>query len=106
MPCWMLLMSASSASTSVPRPAATGFLRLAGVAATISAFAHRDVAECRHQRVDADRLGQVVVHAGIETQLAVTLHRVGGHRDDPRSRTVGPAAVNLARGFEPVHLGH
>ena len=39
-----------------------------------------------HQRPDADRLGDVVVHPGGEALLAVALHGVGGHRDDARPR--------------------
>ena len=45
------------------------------------------------QPLDADRLGEVVVHAGGEAHLAVALHRVGGHRDDARPRRAAPARV-------------
>ena len=59
------------------------------------------------QPVDADRLGQVVVHAGGEAHLAVALHRVGGHRDDARALARRPSArMMLPRRFEAVHLGH
>ena len=52
---------------------------------------HVRLLACRHlvqrldQPLDADRLGEVVVHAGGEAHLAVALHRVGGHRDDARA---------------------
>ncbi len=29
-----------------------------------------------------DRLGDVVVHTGLEAELAVGRHRIGGHGDD------------------------
>ena len=53
-----------------------------------------------------DRFAHVIVHARRQTQLAVALHRVGRHRDDPRSPVSGPASGDLPRGFEPVHLWH
>ncbi len=51
---------------------------------------HRSAARCDAEQrldepLDADRLRQVVVHAGRETRFAVALHRVRGHRDDPRT---------------------
>ncbi len=49
------------------------------------------------QPLDADRLGQVVVHAGGEADLAVALHRVGRHRDDARALVRRPAARRCCR---------
>ena len=42
--------------------------------------------------LDADRLGDVVVHARGQARLAVALHRVGGHRDDARAAAVAASA--------------
>ena len=55
----------------------------------LTVLARRDAVKRAHELLDADRLGQVVVHAGGEAQLAVALHRVGGHRDDARPLAVG-----------------
>ena len=44
------------------------------------------------QALDADRLGDVIVHAGGEAHVAVALHRVGRHGDDAR-----PFAPAIAR---------
>ena len=57
------------------------------------------------QLLEPDRLREVVVHAGLEAQLALALHRVRRHRDDvrPRSR---PPLVDAPGRLEPVHLRH
>ncbi len=54
----------------------------------------------------ADRLADIVVHARRETQLAVALHGVGGHGNDPRSLFGRPVLVDTARGLQAVELGH
>ena len=64
------------------------------------------------QRVETDRLGQVIVHAGAKAALAVAGHGIRGHCDDVHVthyavlglRQLGIA--NATRGFEAVHSGH
>src|SRR5258708_6667315 len=90
MPCWMLLISASSGE-------------LLFAVTSLPILARRYAAERRNELVDADRLRQVIIHACLEAQLAVALHRVGRHRDDARSRRSRPALRDSARRFEPVH---
>ena len=46
------------------------------------------------QPLHADRLGEVVVHAGGQAQVAVALHRVGGHGDDARALARPPARAD------------
>lgn len=53
--------------------------------------------------VQSNGLGDVVVHAGLEANVAVPLHGVGGHRDDPDA---GALRAQAAGGFVAVHLGH
>ena len=60
----------------------------------------------RHQLFDPDRLHEVVVHPGGQEPLAITLHRLGGHRHDPRPRIRGPPLDDPARRLDAVHLGH
>ncbi len=58
----------------------------------------------------ADRLGEVVVHTGGDARLAVALHGVGGHGDDPDR--LGAAlgrdrpGADAAGGLQTVHLRH
>ena len=53
----------------------------------------------------AHRLGDVVVHAGVEASLAVAVHRMGGHRDHRRAAAL-LAAAQLAGRLVAVHVGH
>ena len=53
-----------------------------------------------------DGLGDVVVHAGVEAALAITLHRVGGHGDDDDVAIGRLAAADLFGGLVAVHHGH
>ncbi len=57
------------------------------------------------QLPDADRLADVVVHAGRETCLPILGHGVRGHRHDPdgRRRWAGPEP---SRRLQPIHLRH
>src|SRR5829696_8419725 len=58
------------------------------------------------QLLGADRLGEVVVHPRREALVAVALHGVRRHRDDPRSVARPAALADLPRGLEAVKLGH
>ena len=67
----------------------------------------RDAPQRRVDRGERDRLGDVVVHAGLEAPLAVAGHRVRGHRDDRDA----PAAAGLGgadrrRRLEAAHRRH
>ncbi|EXI88900.1 MAG: hypothetical protein AW11_02003 [Candidatus Accumulibacter regalis] len=55
-----------------------------------------------------DRLGQIIVHAGGEAAFPVTVHGVGGHRDDRLSPLASGhfGRADPARCFEPVHDRH
>ena len=66
----------------------------------------RGALERRHQVLDPDRFHDVVVHAGRQEPLAIALHRLGGHRDDPRPLAGPPAFEDAARGLDAVHLRH
>ena len=56
---------------------------------------------------DLHGLAQVIVHAGREAEFAITLHGVGGERDDPGPlMPVGKRLNDAPGGFEAVHLGH
>ena len=55
------------------------------------------------QRLDHDRLGQVVVHPRVQALLPVTAERVRGHRHD---RAAQPATAQLPRCFVAVHARH
>src|SRR5581483_5891654 len=56
--------------------------------------------------VELDRLGDVIVHAGVETEFAVALEGVGGDGDDLGLAFGRKAAANGAGGLEAVHLRH
>src|SRR5262249_2110234 len=56
--------------------------------------------------VDADRLRDVALHAGFEARLAVAVHGVRGHRDDPRPPLQGHLLHDRTRCLEAVHFGH
>ena len=77
-------------------------MRAAPRLAATAVVATSDVAE----GLGRDRLGDVVVHPGGEARLAVALHGVGGHRDDPRPGRAGPAAPDPAGRLEAVELRH
>ena len=55
-----------------------------------------------------DRFGNVIVHARLETALAVALHGVGGHGDDGDLGIgdCGSARTNGRGGLETVHDRH
>ena len=63
------------------------------------------LAERREQHRHVDRLGDVIVHPGLEAALALAGHRVRGHRDHWR-HGIAPVAPDLARGLESVHHRH
>ena len=53
----------------------------------------------------AHRLGHEVIHAGVQTLIAITIERVRGECDDGFVRGPGKLALvdtDLARGFQPV----
>src|SRR5262249_22156314 len=77
--------------------------RSMGASAMSAAPAGGYVVERLDQPLDADGLGEVVVHAGGEAHVAVALHRVGGHCDDARPVARPPARADLARCVETVH---
>ena len=58
------------------------------------------------QFANAHRLGDVIVHAGLQAFFAVAHQRVAGHGNDARALFGGPALADLARGFQAVHLRH
>ena len=58
------------------------------------------------QFTDADGLGDVIVHAGLQTFFAIAHQRVAGHGDDARALVGGPALADLPRRFQAVHLRH
>ena len=58
------------------------------------------------ERLEPQRLGQVVVHAGGQTPIAVTPHRAGGQGDDRQCAVTGVALAYRGGGLEPVHLWH
>ena len=73
-------LSAAAVQTPPLRPAmAAPATALGGITAP---SAHAAAAERRHQLLHLDRLADIVVHAGRQAHLAVTLHGVGGHGDD------------------------
>ena len=61
--------------------------------------------EQRQQKVEIDRLGDVVGSAGLEAFLAIALHRLGGDRDQRNVGDRRPAAY-LAHRLVAVHLRH
>ena len=58
------------------------------------------------QLLHPDRLRHVVVHPRRRAQLAVALHRVRGHGDEPRPTSARPAPGDLAGGLEAVEFRH
>ncbi len=59
------------------------------------------------QVLGPDRLRHVIVHAGRQASFPVTMHRMRGHRDDPRmSAHRPPVRPDCGRRIEPVHLRH
>ena len=60
----------------------------------------------RGELLGADRLRDVVVHAGREARLAILGQRVRRHRDDVRAALLRPALADPARGVEAVELRH
>jgi hypothetical protein len=60
----------------------------------------------RIQLLEANRLRQVVVHACSKARVAVALHRVRSHGDDPRQPCALPLAVDASCCLEAVHLRH
>ena len=77
---------ARPAARDLPRPA-PGRLARSKAGSRVDAGARRrrlgpELLEQRQQLGGADRLGEVVVHAGGEAALAVAFHRVGGQGDD------------------------
>ena len=66
----------------------------------------RGAREFRLERLDADGLAEVAVHAGLEAILAIGIHRVGGHGDDPGTPGAGEGFADAARGLEAVQFGH
>src|SRR5690349_21729503 len=77
------------------------------VGCAISSFSAlmRDV-KCCDELIDADRLRQVIVHTCGDAHLAIALHRIGRHCDDPWTLTGFPSGSDRSRGLEAVHLGH
>ena len=60
----------------------------------------------RLQITDTDGLGNVIIHAGLQTLFAIAYERVAGHGDDARAFPGGPTLTNLAGRFEAIHLRH
>ncbi len=64
----------------------------------------------RLERVQLDRLGHVVIHAGVQAASCFTLHGVGGQRDDGQAGLArgGSRLADTHRGgqFVAVHLRH
>ena len=63
------------------------------------------------ERVEKDfrfeRLGEVIIHARLETALAVALHGVRGHGNDWNAQAgLRLARADKTRRFEAVHAGH
>ena len=55
----------------------------------------------------AHRFADEVVHAGVDASFAVSVQRLGGHRDDRRvSAGLAFAAAELGGRLIPVHVGH
>ena len=57
--------------------------------------------------LNANRFGDVIIHAGGEALLAISRHRVRGHGNDRDMR--GPALLVAAYGgggLQSVHFGH
>src|SRR5690606_31251067 len=57
----------------------------------------------------ADGFGKVVVHAGLQTALAIAVQRMGRHTDDGHVAAPAPLLFDGAdrlRRLQPVHLGH
>lgn len=53
------------------------------------------------------RLGDVVVHAGVEAAVLILAHGIGGERDDGRMPALGQLALaDGARRFLAIHLRH
>ena len=57
------------------------------------------------QLLDPDRLRHVVVHAGRHAQLAVALHGVGRHGDDPRATRPGQRRLISREASNPSSSG-
>ena len=58
-----------------------------------SELAPASSSSARDELVDPNRLADVVVHAGLEARLAIAVHRVRGHGDDPRPAFGVPARI-------------
>src|SRR5205807_1295604 len=54
----------------------------------------------RLEALDGHRLGDVVIHAGRQTLVSITLQGIGGHGDDGR-----PACGHALRTLTPANLG-
>src|SRR5205814_2414445 len=80
--------------------------RSIAVSAMSAALAGGNLVQCLDQSLDANRLGQVIVHAGREAQVAVALHRIGSHCNDARPLVRLPPRTDFARRIEAVHLRH
>src|SRR5687768_8694419 len=66
----------------------------------------QDPIDLGEEYVLLDGLGDVPVHAGSETHVAVPFHSVSSHGDDRESRSPALACADGARGVEAIHLGH
>src|SRR5262249_38004577 len=99
-------VSTSSTTKSAPALACSSANTVRSMVSGISdVLARGGAGERIDECVDADRLREVIVHAGGQALVAVALHRVGRHRHDARPRAIAPAN-DLARGLQAVHLGH
>jgi hypothetical protein len=80
--------------------------RIRGAAARRRSTPDPAVQDLLH-RLHAERLGQMIVHAGAQALFAVVRHGVGGQRDDrhPSSRRL-LADADFPRRLVAVHLGH
>ena len=68
-------------------------------------FAAEQFQEPGHDFVDVDGLGNMVVHAGGQTSVAVAGRRIGGHGQDWDGVALCTGA-NAACGFQPVQVRH
>src|SRR5512137_1018172 len=94
-------VSISSTTKSAPAVACSSAKRAGSMAEVMScSLACLHAVERLDQLLDADRLGDVVVHAGGQAHLAVAGHGVGGHRDDARARILWPLRGDAARSLE------
>ena len=65
------------------------------------------VVDARGQLVRIDRLGNVIVHAGFQTMLAIAFHCMGSHCDDRQMRaTALLTGANRGRCLITVHIRH